>query len=139
MRERVLPVARPDLIAAHGVKTGHDLLRLPLLQIQTRPEAWARWFAAKGIEPPQISGTFYDQFTTIIQAALHGLGVALMPDYLVQQELNDGRLAVAVPGPMESLGAYALVWPEERDRDPALRRFRDWLRDEVDAEDMLPR
>lgn len=143
MREQVLPVAHPDLIAAQGVKTGHDLLRLPLLQIQTRPQAWARWFEAKGIEPPQergpLGGTFYDQFTTIIQAALHGLGVALLPDFLVQQELAEGRLVVAVPGPMESLGAYGLVWPEERDKDPALRRFRDWLAEEVSAEDMLPR
>ncbi|MDQ2092790.1 LysR family transcriptional regulator [Rhodalgimonas zhirmunskyi] len=141
LKEQVIPVAHPDLLAQQTVASGHDLLRLPLLQIQTRPQAWARWFAAKGINAPRLSGTYYDQFTTIIQAALHGLGVALVPDYLVAQELSDGRLEVAIDGPLESLGAYWLVWPQEREGDLGLSRFRAWLEDEVsaEAEDMLPR
>jgi DNA-binding transcriptional LysR family regulator len=81
----------------------------------------------------------YDQFPTIVQAALHGLGVALLPDFLVEQEIADGRLEIALGGPVQSLGDYWLVWPEERDGDLALIAFRDWLKDEVEAEDLLPR
>lgn len=137
--ETVVPVARPEILAGKDIRMPQDLLRLPLLHIQTRPQAWRQWFAAKNVENVTITGTYYDQFTTIIQAALHGLGVALLPDYLIGAELADGRLDVAVGGPTKSPGAYWLVWPEEKDGDKGLRRFRDWLAAELENEDMLPR
>ncbi|WP_372613638.1 LysR family transcriptional regulator [Aquicoccus sp.] len=138
-REYVLPVARPALLAGHSLNRAEDLQRLPLLHIQTRPRAWVEWLAAHGVEAPHVTGTYYDQFTTIIQAVLHGLGVALLPDYLIGQELAEGRLVSAYGGPTESRGAYWLVWPEDKTDDPALCQFRNWLRDEVQGEDMLPR
>jgi DNA-binding transcriptional LysR family regulator len=138
-RERVIPVARADLLRGRAVNGGQDLLRLPLLHIQTRPQAWAQWFAAHGIETGQISGTYFDQFSTILQAVLHGLGVALLPDYLVAKELADGTLKQVVEGPAQSLGDYWLVWPEERAHDAGLAAFRAWLEEEVSGEDMLPR
>lgn len=137
--ERVVPVALPALLQAQPIASGHDLLRLPLLHIQHRPRAWQKWFAAKGVETGRLPGMTYDQFPTIVQAALHGLGVALLPDFLVQQEISDGRLQIAIGGPEQSLGDYWLVWPKARRDDPALSAFRDWLAGEVDAEDMLPR
>jgi DNA-binding transcriptional LysR family regulator len=138
-KEVLVPVAAPALLEGRTIETGHDLLRLPLLHIQTRPRIWQRWLAAKGVETGPIAGMVHDQFTTIVQAALHGLGVGLVPDYLVAQDLAEGRLALALDGPEQSIGAYWLVWPEERREAPALRAFRDWLAGEVAAEDMLPR
>jgi DNA-binding transcriptional LysR family regulator len=81
----------------------------------------------------------YDQFSTITQAALHGLGVALMPDYLVEQDIATGRLVALHPSPTESRGAYYLVWPATRSKDPALVKFRDWLAGQAQPEDPLPR
>ena len=138
-REVLVPVAAPSLLEGRTIATGHDLLRLPLLHIQTRPRIWQRWLAAKGVETGPIAGMVHDQFTTIVQAALHGLGVGLVPDYLVADELAEGRLKPALDGPEQSLGAYWLVWPEERREAPALAAFRTWLEGELTAEDMLPR
>ena len=138
-RETVIPVAAPEVLERETVRTGHDLLRLPLLHIQHRPRAWQKWFAAKGVEAGRLPGMVYDQFPMIVQAAIHGMGVALLPDFLVRQEVADGKLAIAVTGPDQSLGDYWLVWPEERDADPALSAFRAWLKTEVEAEDLLPR
>jgi DNA-binding transcriptional LysR family regulator len=137
--ETVVPVAHPALLAGKDIRAAQDLLRLPLLHIQTRPRAWPQWFTANGVESTTITGTYYDQFTTIIQAALHGLGVALLPDYLIGADLSEGRLAIAVGGPTRSAGAYWLVWPEDKDADKGLCRFRDWLAVEMENEDMLPR
>ena len=85
-----------------------------------------------------LGGTTYDQFSTITQAALHGLGVALMPDYLVEQDLATGRL-VALHDRADANGAYYLVWPLDRADAPTLRLFRDWLAGQAQPEDPLPR
>ncbi|MGR3759436.1 LysR substrate-binding domain-containing protein [Roseobacteraceae bacterium NS-SX3] len=138
--EQLIPVCAPALLAGWRVAGPEDILALPLLHIQTRPQAWRGWFESQNIDPQdRLAGTIYDQFATITQAALHGLGVALMPDYLVEQDLATGRLAALHPAPMETGGAYYLVWPEAKSRTPALIKFRDWLSGQAQPEDPLPR
>src|SRR6056297_1205285 len=137
--EAVVAVCAPELRRDYSPAEPKDLLRLPLLHIETRPEAWPAWFAAHGIEGVQVTGTIYDQFSTITQAALHGLGVALLPDYLAEQDLATGRLVRAWGGVTETPGAYHLVWPVEKARDGALIKFRDWLSTQAEDEDTLPR
>lgn len=137
--EAVIAVCSPDLIVARPTRTANDVLNLPLLHIETRPEAWQAWFAAHGVETGPVTGTIYDQFSTITQAALHGMGVALLPDYLAEQDLATGRLVRAWGGPTTSPGAYHLVWPVEKSRNAALQTFRDWLATQAEDEDALPR
>lgn len=138
--ERVVAVATPEFLAGHApITAAADLLRLPLLQIETRPGAWPAWFEALGVTGAKVSGTIYDQFSTITQAALHGLGVALLPDYLAEQDLATGRLRSAWGGKTLISGAYYLVWPVQNGRDPALCKFRDWLAGQAEDEDLLPR
>jgi len=138
--EQLVPVCAPDLVGARELKGPKDILSLPLLHIQTRPEAWSDWFKAHGVTPPPtVGGTMYDQFSTITQAALHGLGVALMPDYLVEQDVATGRLMALHPAPTETRGAYYLVWPTSKAQMSALVKFRDWLATKAQPEDPLPR
>lgn len=138
--EQVIPVCAPELLADGPLAHAAEVSSLPLLHIETRPRAWVQWLESHGVTPDvSLSGTMYDQFSTITQAALHGLGVALLPDYLVEQDLAAGRLVVAHGGPLRSLGAYYLVWPIQKDRDPSLRLFREWLESQAEDEDTLPR
>jgi len=139
-REAMVAVAAPDFLARQrAIRDPRDLLRLPLLHIGTRPDAWADWFAAHGITGMPIGGTIHDQFSTIMQMALHGMGVALLPDYLVEQETATGRLVPLCGGPVTMRGGYFLVWPVRRAHAPALAAFRDWLAGQADDEDGLPR
>lgn len=138
--ERVLPVCAPQLLPHGAPKSPADLLRLPLLHIQTRPRAWQDWFTQMGVTyPDPLPGTLHDQFATISQAALHGLGVALLPQYVVEQDLATGRLVAAYPDAVETVGAYFLVWPRARGGDPSLRTFRHWLAGQAETEETLPR
>jgi DNA-binding transcriptional LysR family regulator len=136
--EKMIPVCAPDLAAS--VTGPADVLRFPLIHIQTRPDAWADWLAAQGITgEPSSPGTFYDQYAAITQAALHGLGVALLPEYLAEQDLATGRLCAPFGPAEDARGAYYLVWPKTRGADPALARFRDWMAGQAQPEDPLPR
>lgn len=137
--EQVIAVAAPALAAAPVMRAA-DVLKLPLLHIRTRPRAWADWLAFHGqVQTRALPGTLHDQFSTIMQAALHGLGVALMPDYLVEADIAAGRLVAVFGGPVEARGAYYLVWPRTKSADPSLLRFRDWLSGQAEPEDLLPR
>lgn len=137
--ETVVAVCAPDLIRNRPLSRAADLLGVPLLHIETRPRAWAEWFAAHDVRDAVPTGTLYDQFSTITQAALHGLGVALLPEYLAAQDLAAGRLIMAYGAPTRMQGSYYLVWPRAKAQDAALGLFRDWLAGQVDEDDNLPR
>lgn len=138
--EQVIPVCAPELLPTDQPVSARQIQALPLLHIQTRPRAWQDWFLRQGLgKPGLLSGTMYDQYATISHAALHGLGVALMPDYLVEQDLATGRLIALHATPTEAEGAYYLVWPQSKSGDPSLRHFRDWLAPQAQPEDPLPR
>ena len=72
----------------------------------------------------------FDQFATLTQGAIHGMGAALIPTFLIQRELAEGRLIPVFGPPIRALGSYYLVWPDSRlDRAP-LRSLRLWLQSE---------
>ena len=129
-------------VAAHSLLGGLSKLagpedggRYTLLQHVTRPQAWQEWLLASGVENLDGRvGPRFEQFHMVIQAAVAGLGLALLPRFLIQEELASGRLIVAVDRPVTSEYAYYLVHPE---RKAALRRvtvFRDWLLEQCAAQ-----
>ncbi len=137
--ETVLPVCAPQLLPDKRPRRARDLLTMPLMHIKTRPDAWAHWFSTQGVTlSAPLPGTIHDQFATITQAALHGLGVALMPLYLVEQDLAAGRLISAFGAPIDARGSYYLVWPDAG-AAPAVEIFRDWLATQSEPEDRVPR
>ena len=72
----------------------------------------------------------FDQFATAAQAATAGVGVALLPKFLIARELERGELVRALPHlpELESAERYYLAWPTSRDTYPPLQVFRSWLR-----------
>lgn len=130
MREEVLPVCAPALLPAEA-PNAEWLADAPLLHLDTRPDAWERWFAAQGTPAEGVRGMLFDQFSTMIQATIHGLGVALLPSYLISAELEAGRLVPACAAPPVSLGDYYLVWPQNRTEPAPLVSFRAWLQGQL--------
>ena len=56
-----------------------------------------------------------------------GLGIALLPLFLIAGELQRGQLVPAPGGPMQSRSAYYLVVPDEKRLYPPVASFRSWL------------
>lgn len=125
--ETLVACAAPGFLAAHPVQTPSDLLGLPLLQIETRPTAWPDWFRAQGVSAALPRGMLFDQFAPMTQAAIHGLGVALLPEFLAQPEIAEGRLAPVGEARSAGVGSYWLVWPDVRADYPPLAAFRAWI------------
>lgn len=128
MGEEVVPVAAPALVARAGLKEAADLLRQPLLQQSTRPRAWANWLEQQGLPPERaLMGPRFEQFAMVAQAAVAGLGVAIVPRILVEEELRSGALVIPVDRPVRGSEGYYLVYPEAKASLPAVVAFRDWL------------
>ena len=117
----------PEFLARHPVAAATDLLALPLLQLETRPAAWPSWFRQHGVDVTPPYGMLFDQFGPMIQSAIYGMGVALLPEFLAKSELADGRLVTAWGGSAAGDGSYYLVWPKVGAWYPPLQAFRGWL------------
>ncbi|MNQ55648.1 Glycine cleavage system transcriptional activator [compost metagenome] len=138
MRENPLPVCSPELIAPHVQLdtrpiAARQIAALPLLQQSTRPYAWRQWFGSLGLQVEgDLRGPRYELFSMLAQAAMHGMGVALIPPLMIQRELAEGRLVVPLQHALQlSDKAYYLVIPERKLELAALRAFRDWLAEEA--------
>jgi LysR family transcriptional regulator, glycine cleavage system transcriptional activator len=129
MDEEVLAVAAPGFPT---LTNAADILNQPLLQLESRTGDWGRWLAHHGHPGLRPSGMMFDQFATLTQGAIHGMGTALIPTFLIQRELSEGRLIPVFGPPIRALGSYYLVWPDTSRPDRApLRSLRLWLLAEV--------
>ena len=126
--ERLTACASPQFLAGHPIARTGDLAGCVLLQLATRPGAWADWFAGQeATRPDGVSSMVVDQFSMMIQVAISGLGVALLPDYLARIETAEGRLQPILHPGVPGRGAYWLAWPDRKAGLKPLEAFRDWL------------
>ncbi|MDR7219893.1 LysR family transcriptional regulator [Aminobacter aminovorans] len=127
-REVIVPAASPDFLAGRDIGSPEALAHAPLLNMATRPKAWANWFQAAGVEAQgAYQGHRFDQFTMLIEAAVAGLGVALLPLYLVESELRDGKLQVVLDMPLQTEKSYYFVVPERKAAGQLTNQLFDWI------------
>lgn len=135
MPKHVLPVCAPGLLDA-PISRPEGLLGYPLLHLESHPDSWEQWFGLHGVQVSKLEGMLFDQSSTMTQAVVHGLGIALLPTFLAEEEIERGRLCLAIEGPITSLGEYFLVWPENEAYGAPLVKFREWLKDQVELDAM---
>ena len=134
MPESPVPVCSPRLLAGQAQLSAEQISQLPLLQQSTRPYAWRQWFAAASLRVEHdLNGTRLELFSMLAQAAMHGMGVALIPPFLIQRELESGQLVIANPHSFASSDGYYLVIPERKAESATLQGFRDWVISEAQA------
>lgn len=131
MSETVLPVCTPSLKAQLGLSSAADLVAAPLLHMTSRPDAWERWFRVMTVDPGEVRGTLLDQFALVLEMARAGVGVGLLPEFLIANELSRGELVAAGPASLMSDESYHLVWPRTHGSRRPLEAFRNWISAEV--------
>jgi LysR family glycine cleavage system transcriptional activator len=125
--EAVLPVGSSELVSRYSFRSPEDIRQAPLLILLSRPDAWERWLARQDACDDGIRGMMFDHFEMVIRAARSGLGLALMPTFLIEEEIAAGQLVPAFEPALPSLERYYLVSPVERSNYAPFVAFRDWL------------
>lgn len=123
----LLPVCIPALLPQEpDVDVMAGLAHLHML---SRPEAWRRWYQAQDREylPSIGAGPRYELYSMTLAAVKAGLGVALVPRFLAQEDLDSGRLVIPSTGVLRVQEAYFFSYPDAGERSEALLAFETWL------------
>ena len=92
MTETIVPVCHVDLLE-RGLKKPADLARHTLIDYETTPYPWADWLKAARVPRLLPAGRqTFEQMYFALQAAAEGLGVVLVPLFLVADDIIGGRL-----------------------------------------------
>ena len=133
MRESMVAVGSPKLIAPRKTVSATQLLRQTLLQQTTRPYVWRQWLASQGIQAENdLVGPQFELFSMLTEAAILGMGAALIPRFLIEDELRRGLLVVLVEHEYLSAQSYYLIYPEGKSERPLLRAFQGWLQEQAE-------
>jgi len=131
MDETMVPVASPKLLENRSCDVPADLLRFPLLVLSCRPDSWENWLSLIDVEFDYIHGQLFDQMEACAAAAINGAGIALLPKFLFQREIESGLLKVVFEDSVDSRLSYRVVWPVEKEDNPQRSLFVEWLAEEA--------
>ena len=127
LRTDLLAVATPQYLAQHGgLEQPADLAEHACLRgFDEGVRATTAWPLRSGgrvnVDGPLVS----NDPMALLGAAVHGVGLALLPRELVRAELAEGRLVPVLEDVVGTDVSLSLVWSEREFLDPKIRAFID--------------
>jgi LysR family transcriptional regulator, glycine cleavage system transcriptional activator len=128
MDEDIIAVCSPALNAKHAIRRPADVVKFPLLHKMGKPNHWIEWMAKYGIaQGGPLHSHAYQNYAMVAQGAVAGLGIALLPHYLVEDDIAANRLEIVAEDFVDITTAYYLILPETRASAGAVQAFAKWL------------
>lgn len=129
---QICVVASPDYLRQHGVPkqpeqlTDHECL---LFSLEDDPTQWTFYDAAGRPERVKVRGAFRSNvMEPLHKMAVHGLGIAQLPSYMVGEDVRRGRLVQLFRDWVTFRGASVFaVWPQHRRDSRKVRLFVEFL------------
>jgi len=128
MTEVIVPVCHVDLLEHGRLLEPADLARQTLINYATEPYNWADWLEAAGVPGLRPAGSLkFEQMFFALQAAAEGLGVVLVPLFLVADDIIAGRLAAPFGTLALRQRQYFANYTSATVSNPAIAGFCEWL------------
>lgn len=130
--EQLTPVCSPRLATVEKpLDNPRNLEAYTLLHARLRPDDWRIWLNAVGLSDfKAVHEQVYETRNFAIQAAVDGLGVAIVDPSLAAGEIESGRLIQPFRQTLTGENAYYLVYPQSRVTDPSIIALQNWLLEE---------
>ncbi|MFD0709842.1 transcriptional regulator GcvA [Photorhabdus luminescens] len=127
--EYLLPVCSPSLLTGDNpLKTPADLARHTLLHDSSRRD-WQAYVRQLDMQQ-QINvqqGPIFSHSAMVIQAAVHGQGIALANNVMARTEIDAGRLVCPFNDVLVSKNAFYLVCHDSQAELGKIAAFRQWV------------
>lgn len=126
------------LVAVRARIGGDESVRLPLITTDGPPgvvgQDWIEYSRATDLDLGAIhTGTWLQatHYVIAMEMARRRLGVALVPDFLAEDLLQEGLLELAHEEPFPTREDYYLCYKTARRDEPALRLLAAWFRSQI--------
>jgi len=130
MVEHSLLVSSPKFLFTKKFRNAEDIVNAPLIAMNSRSDLWSAWLKYNGLDEKLITYTNMDNTILAIQAAIEGLGIALIPRLFLSEIINNETL-VALPNFSEFVsGSYQLLG-HQLGKKSATDIFTAWLMQEA--------
>ena len=138
MTEDIFPVCSPDFVLKHRLQDMdlNDFSSIPLIYDRSAPKSlgypsWQMWAKALNLSFLDKSAAMsVNDFSSVLELARGGNGLALARSRLVEKELAAGELVCPFgldKSKVSSQFSYFLVWPENQDSQMKTHHFRHWI------------
>ena len=137
--EDLRPVCSPVLLAACDRPGSPADLQdgWPLLYDLGWDTDWSYWFGCQGQPTPDLSrASGFRLYSMLVQAAVHGLGVAVGRPALMSQELESKVLVPVFDRQAPAPERCCLITTAAARKRPEVQAFRDWVLGEAEAAPM---
>ena len=126
--EYLIPVCSPLLLAGNKpLDKIEDLANHTLLHDTSRRD-WKRWFKHVDVRGGNVNhGPIFSHSAMVLQAAIHGQGVALAHSVLAKPDIDSGRLVCPFKDVLISKNSYYIVCREQQLELGKITAFREWV------------
>lgn len=134
-QEYLIPVCSPLIFSKNKpLKKIEDLVNHTLLHDTSRKD-WKRWFKKVGVKGANVNnGPIFSHSVMVVQAAVHGQGVALAHSAFAKPDIDSGRLVCPFNDVLVSKNSHYIVCREHQRDLGRISAFRDWVLDTVAQE-----
>ena len=109
-------------------------MMMTTVRVAARPGVWRRWFEAHKLPVRTMRmGAQFELTTHLNQAVASGIGIGLLPTFLVEDELRRGALVRALDEPFNTGAGYFFLASPDKLATPAVAAFCAWLLEESDS------
>jgi len=123
--ETFTPVCSPKL--AKQLNSPQDLEQQTLLHAHLRPDDWQVWLNSVNSHIQTMHEQTFETRNFAIQAAVDGVGIAIVDPSLVAEEIKAERLVFPFSQTLADKSAYYLVYPEKPAATSHIQSFQSWL------------
>lgn len=128
MGEELLCVCSPKYKKTHKPKEARDLLKCSLLGHTYRPKMWQKYLAHFGLKNSHTNhSNNFEHLFMLSEAAKNGMGIGLVPKFLIEKELKNKELVEAIGSDFKSSYTYYTLHLKQKNTPQKITDFANWI------------
>ena len=128
MGEELLCVCSPKYKKDHKIKEAKDLLKCNLLGHTYRTQMWQKYLTHFGLKNLKLRhGNNFEHLFMLSEAAKNGMGVGLVPKFLIEKELKNKELVEAINSDFKSTYTYYALHLKQKNVAQKITDFANWI------------